>query len=308
MQVHLEARKSESQLQAIANLAWEEVLRLDKAINEYQSDSRAGSLRRKMEQGVQNIHLDPELFRLLQFARRMSQNTNGAFDITVAPLGQLWKKCAQEKRLPTAKEIAGVREVIGWQRLRLDASQRRVNYDASRMSITLGGFVKGYAVDCIVESMRRQGIPIGMVELGGDLRVFGPKKYKIGIQDPRITDPQAPAQVAAVIAVADLAVATSGHYRRYVEINGQRYSHILDPRSCRPVDQNIVSVTVLAATAMQADAYATAFCVLPPDESLAIASRQKLAVLIVVRSNGDYRTYTTPDFSKYWLEKPDFVR
>jgi thiamine biosynthesis lipoprotein len=306
MRVVLCGTQSEKELHQIANLAFQEILRLDKVINEYKPQSEAGALCLQMEKGKQNIPVSEELFSLLEFAMEVSKNSSGAFDITVRPWIQLWKECGQQNRLPSDKELENVRQNAGWQHLRLDKTKREVSFSCKRLSVAMGAFTKGYGVDQMVALLRKHGISSGMVSLAGDLKGFGKRQWKVGIQDPRITDASSPESIIGIIAVEEMAVSTSGHYRRYTEIQGKRYSHIFDPMSGRPVPMTTVSATVLAPSSMKADAYATAFCVLPVEKALQIAQQQKLHAAIITQQGSEYKLHTTPGFEKFWVKKPCF--
>lgn len=304
MQVVIYSTQQTEKIEAILNSAWQEVERLDLVINEYRPDSEAGKLRLGLEQGVTPQFVSHELFQLLKFAQTISQNTRGAFDITVSPLIQLWKKCGKENRLPTQEELDNIAHEIGWQHLNLSQNLQVSLQGTNRTSINLGAYSKGYAIDRVVELLQQRGIESGMVNMGGDLRCFGFHIWKIGVQDPQIQDALAPESAIGILQIKNLAVATSGHYRRYTEIQGKRYSHIIDPNTLYPVEMNIVSVTVLGNSAMQADAYATAFCILPITESLKIARQQQIHIAIMTHDSTGYHIDETPNFDNFWYEKP----
>lgn len=304
MQVVVYSSYSQNHIDGILKAAWQEVERLDTVMNEYSPDSEAGKLRLGLEQGVKVQIVSSELFHLLAFSQTISNNSKGAFDITVGPLIQLWKKCGKENRLPTPEEYGVVKNKIGWQHLDLSQPLHVRLQDAPALSISLGAYSKGYAVDQVLSLLQQQGIESGMVNMGGDLCCFGPHIWKIGVQDPSVTEADAPESAIGILQVQNCAVATSGHYRRYTEIQGTRYSHILDPRTLQPVDMRIVSTTVIADTGIKADAYATAFCILPVEESLTIAQQNNLHVAIITHDPDGYHLHTTPHFDQYWYQKP----
>ena len=320
MQVILLAHKSEEELHLIANSAYLEVGKLDQVINDYDPKSEAGRLRLAMEKGQKNIIVSKELFGLIKFATQVSCASSGAFDITVEPLIKLWKACTKQKHLPDKKQIQAAKAMVGWQKISLKAKTIPTHSGEiaacqifqisiqSPISINLGAFSKGYAVDQIVKFLMQQKISAGMVNMGGDLCCFGKKSWKIGIQDPRISNANAPAKIMGIISVKNKAIATSGDYRRYTEIAGKRYSHIIDPRSGQPVPHSIVSVTVVANQAMIADAYATALCVLPAEEGIKLAEHHHLDALIICQIKKKYFMHQTPGFKRLWEDKPNWVQ
>lgn len=147
-----------------------------------------------------------------------------------------------------------------------------------------------------------------MVNIGGEIRVFGPKKWKIGIQDPRVEKENTQGDIIGIIEIKNLSVATSGHYRRYSVIGGKKYSHIIDPRTGYPVKQSSLSVTVIAKTSMEADAYATAFCIMSVEDAIKLAEKKNLHVAIITVSKKIYKLHTTKGFEKFWYKKPNFAK
>ncbi len=269
-------------------------------------------------------------FAVLERSVEMGARTGGAFDITVGPLIAFWKLQAELDELPDEDTLAPVRAAVGFERIRLDPTQRTVAFEIPGMRIDLGGIAKGYAIDGAVAAIQRAGVSSGIVEVGGDLRSFGsipaeligrqaqlpvrtlrrrappageaagrpatdeavfrglrrtdkvpltdPRPWPIGVQDPFSEG------LLGRIEVGPRAVATSGHYRRFVTIAGRRFSHIIDPRSGWPVGDP-ASVTVIAATALEADGLATALTVLGAGEGLPLVeSLPDVEALIITGS------------------------
>jgi thiamine biosynthesis lipoprotein len=157
----------------------------------------------------------------------------------------------------------------------------------------------------MVEFLQKKGIEEGLIDIGGEIKGFGNKIWHVGIQDPRVTDSKGnPLPPIGVIGIQNIAVATSGHYFRYYEIAGKKYSHIVDPRTGYPVEWKILSATVICESAMLADAYATALCVLSVEESMKLAQKQNFEIFLIVNENENIQFKSTPGFQKYWLEKP----
>ena len=264
------------------------------------------------------VAVGPETFAVIERALHFSRATDGAFDITVGPLIALWRRAAEAQRLPTPTALERVRAQIGSGRVDLDRDARTVLFLADSVRLDLGGIAKGFAIDEAVEALRGAGIAAGIVEVGGDLRCFGRlpaslvgvapdrlrggvwatpeveagdvRSWPLGVQDPFSEG------LLGKIRVPEGAVATSGHYRRYSEIEGRRYSHILDPRTGWPV-ADPASVTVIAPSALEADALATAISVLGLEAGLALAAaRPGVEALVVSGGPEAPRIARTPGF------------
>jgi len=287
-------------LKKIVVLAHREIERLDEIINEYRRDSEAGRLRNLGKK--QKMVLSPTLFYILQMACKTSQKSKGAFDITVGPLVQLWKRCRSEKRLPREEEIKRVRANIGWHFIKLNQKKSEVTLSNPNIMIELGGISKGYAVDHMVEFLKKEGVEVGLVNIGGEIKTFGKRVWKVGIQNPMVKENEE-GEVIAIIQLKDMATATSGHYFRYYEIKGKKYSHIMDPRTCSPVPWRILSATILAKKCIRADAYATALCILSVEQGLKLARENGLEAFIIAQRDGKVQYHMTPGFAKYLVAK-----
>jgi thiamine biosynthesis lipoprotein len=232
---------------------------------------------------------------VLELARRFHGQTDGAFDVTCLPLFNLWGRAGRLKRLPTDAELAGTRDLCGWDKLELLPGGARKRLAGSGAG--LGGIAKGWGIDRAVEAMRQAGCLGGLVDVGGDVRCFGPsprgRPWRVGVRNP--FDPAGP--YFGTLAIAGGAVCTSGNYERYAEIDGKRYSHIIDPRTGRPVDF-APSVTVVAPTTAVADGWATALSVLGPKGFALIDPNSGVEAMIVVGGPTDYRVHQTGGFAK----------
>ncbi len=197
---------------------------------------------------------------LLALGLRVAAASGGAFDLTLGRLKTLWGFAGDAPRVPDDMAITAALQGIGPESLRLEG--RRVTKREAVLHVDLGAIAKGYAVDRAIAALQAAGIRHASVNAGGDLRLlgdYGGRPWRIGIQHPR--NPEA---VLATLELADAAVVTSGDYERFFEIDGVRYHHILDPHDGRPADA-CQSVTVVAASAAEADALATAAFVLGPE-------------------------------------------
>jgi thiamine biosynthesis lipoprotein len=166
------------------------------------------------------------------------------------------------------------------------------------LEVDLSAVAKGFAADQIADLLRSQSVADYMVEIGGEVQTAGRnaqgKPWQIGVEAPLVGI----RDVQRAVPLSGMAMATSGDYRNFFEINGQRYSHIIDPRTGRPADHNLVSVSVLHSSCAMADAWATALLVLGPDEGAAVAEREQLAVLFIVKTDGGFVERTTPLFDE----------
>ncbi|RMF74334.1 MAG: FAD:protein FMN transferase [Acidobacteria bacterium] len=206
------------------------------------------------------VPLSPDVVEVLRAAREAYEATGGAFDATCRPLIELWRAAGEQGRLPDEDEIRRAREASGWDDFELrdeGALKRRTT-----ARVDLGGIAKGYAIDRALDAMRDAGVAGGLVDVGGDLHAFG--------QDPTgqgfavdIRHPRRPGVFRSLHVAGDGAVCTSGDYARWVEIDGRRYGHVIDPRTGRPA-ASAASVTVVAADALTADVWATTLTVLGP--------------------------------------------
>ncbi|MFC1545730.1 FAD:protein FMN transferase [Gemmatimonadota bacterium] len=197
---------------------------------------------------------------ILSHAREAWRETGGAFDVTIRPLILLWRGSADSQILPTTGEVTRAREASSWDLI--DLRTGWISKRADGAQVDLGGIAKGYAIDRAVEAMQAAGVEGGLVDVGGDLRVFGQppdgRSWHVQIRDP------AGSGVLSDLSIASGSVCTSGDYTRFNEISGVRYSHIIDPRTGQPV-VDAVSVTVVATSALDADIWATTLSVLGPD-------------------------------------------
>ena len=243
--------------------------------------------------------LPADFYQVLAYSLALAGDTNGAYDPTVGPLVNLWGFGPDKATLkaPSDEALAAARARIGWQRVELDA-ERRAAYQAGGVYVDLSSVAKGFAVDKLAEYLSARGLESYLVEVGGELRASGPKPdgtgWRVAVEKPLpgVRD------IARVLELDRGAVATSGDYRNFFEQDGVVYSHIVDPRSGRPVDHLTASVTVLADTCMEADALATAMTVLGPKEGIAFADARQLAVLFIVREGNTLKEVPSHAFTQ----------
>jgi len=241
------------------------------------------------------------LLAVLNAALEIGAQSEGAFDITVGPLVTLWGFGPEfhQDRIPLEAEITAAHARGGPDKLSLHDTLPAIRKHRPDVFLDLSGIAKGYGVDQVAELMIAHGIEHYMVEIGGEVRVRGlnaqDTPWRIAIEKPLPGE----RSVQTVLALSDIALATSGDYRNFFEIAGRRYSHTINPATGWPVNNHLVSVTVLADTSMRADAWATAFQVLGPERGMAIAERLGLPVLFIVERGGQFEERVCCGFQRY---------
>jgi len=245
------------------------------------------------------VPLSTDSVAVLMAARQAHDATHGAFDVTLGPLIKLWREGAVNGVEPAAERLQAARDSSKWSLLQIRDDGAVKAGDG--LQVDLGGIAKGYAIDRGIAAMRNLGMRGGVVDVGGDVRAFGTFDGERG-WPVDILDPFSPDGRLGRFSLRDKAVCTSGDYARTIKIRGAKFSHIIDPRSLRPA-AFVPSVSVIADTAMEADAWATAMSVLGPEEGFALLPPE-LDALMVVGTEGDYRVLATEGFARYLTERP----
>lgn len=270
-----------------ADAAWAAIEATDRRFSNWKPDSELSRTNRALDAGP--VDLSTQAAELVATALRIHAESNGSFDPTVEPLVRLWGFLGGTPRVPKSAAIEATRTRIGADRLHLEATTLHTDRDGVR--IDLGGIAKGHAVDRAVAALRAHGIDDALVDVSGNMIGLGSPAgrdhWTVGVRDPDTED-----QWFATLALADDAIATSGNYEQFVDVNGQRYGHVLDPRTGWPVD-DLVSVTVVAPTAVEADAWATALLVLGCEDARhLLADRPDLAgVLVQSAEDGTHQVW-----------------
>ncbi len=244
------------------------------------------------------IPVSADLHRVLATASRISDETAGAFDVTVGPLVNLWGFGPERTpaTLPTPSALAQARARVGYRMIQLADNPPRARKARADLYIDLSAIAEGYAVDRIAELLEATGHDAYLVEIGGEVRARGlnakARHWRVGVAWPvPVTN-----AVERVLELGDSALATSGDYRQYREIDGVRYSHEIDPATGEPVRHQLASVTVRHPSAMFADAYATGLMVLGPARGPAVAERLGLAALFLIREGEGFKALATAAF------------
>ena len=220
--------------------------------------------------GIQPVKVSHEVLEMVSMAKEYHRITEGAFDITVGPLMDLWG-FGTDPAVPGEEAIREKLKLVGMDKVIIDEEKKTVFLSQKGMTIDLGGIAKGYAAERGAEVLREKGIQQGIVNAGGNVVVLGEKRlkepWKLGIQDPRDEN-----RLIGVLALNDQAAVTSGDYQRYFEREGRRYHHLLDPATGMPAGETI-SVTVVCDSSAVADILSTALFVLGPEEGIRLAGR-----------------------------------
>ena len=209
-----------------------------------------------------------ELFEILKKSKEFYKKTNGAFDVTIAPLSLLWKKAIKNKELPKDEDIKNALSLVGYDDVYLDEKTSNVKLLKLGSKIDLGGIAKGFAIDRAVRLLRQAKITSCIVNAGGDLYCLGEnykQLWRVGIRDPRMSK-----QIVGKLELENMAAATSGDYEQFFIFQNKRYSHIINPKTGYPADSGIIFATVIAPDALTADALATALIVLGKDKGMLV--------------------------------------
>lgn len=271
---------------------------IDKSLSNYRDDSEVEALNRAPV--GEWIEIGADLYNVLLLSMEISWLSNGAFDVTVEPLVELWGFGSAEPRSspPTDAEIAAARADVGFQHLELDLAASHVRKTRA-VGIDLAGVAQGYSVDELAKLLDAAGITDYLVELGGELRVKGksPRNtpWRVAIEQPTAI----PGSVQQALLLDDGAVSTSGDYREYFEKDGVRYSHTLDVATGRPIVHKLASVTVIHPECGYADALSTAIMVLGPERGMQLAEQQGLAAYLIVRGETGFETRYSAAFKPY---------
>lgn len=246
----------------------------------------------------QAIEVSKELREVIELAEEIYGASDEALDVTVGPLVNLWGFGAdpRQSEVPPPDAIAQAKSRTGFGALGLQGSKLTRHRD---IYVDLSAIAKGYAVDQVSQLLESRGIQRYLVEVGGELRGHGlnaaGEPWRIAVEQPEALA----RSIFTTLPLRDLGMATSGDYRNYFEVDGQRYSHMIDPRTGYPVTHTTVSVTVLARTCAEADGYATAINVMGVEAGLALAEARNLAILVIMKTDGRFVSRTSSAMQTY---------
>jgi thiamine biosynthesis lipoprotein len=266
---------------------------VNQALSTWQADS--GLSRFNDDDSGEWVDIDPELAVVMAYALSLAESSDGAYDLTVGPLVNLWGFGPDPARdsAPAAAAIEAARARVGWRKLEVDVARNRAR-KAPGVRVDLSSLGKGRGVDRVAEYLDAQGVANYLVDLSGKLRARGVnaarRPWRVAVEQPASDDPAgAPRTVDAVVALRDTSIATSGDYRKYFETGGRHYSHIIDPRTGWPVAHTTLSATAIAKTCLEADALATVFMVMSPEAALRLADARGTPALWISRADGGFR-------------------
>lgn len=239
--------------------AFERIAEIEQIASDYRSDSEL--MRLCARAGGPPIRVSKELFTLLQRAQQLAQRTRGAFDVTVGPYAQLWRRARRTGQFPAVSELQEASTRVGYEKVVLDERERTVQLLAPGMRLDLGGIAKGYALDEALQVLQQRGVHHALLEAGGDivagLAPPGTAGWRIRVENA--------APERQWVYLARGAISSSGDTEQYVEYDGKRYSHIVDPRTGWGLTTR-VAATVIARDGITSDSLATALCVLGAEE------------------------------------------
>lgn len=265
--------------------AFSRIRQLDERLSDYRSDSELSRLSRSAPADASSpsrpFQVSSDLWRILAYSAQLSQRTEGSFDITVGPLTRLWRRARRRQAMPSEERLAEARAAVGYEYVRLDGKRRTATLLRPNMRLDLGGIAKGFATDEALKTLQGLGIERALVNAGGDMAMgrAPPDRpgWRIGIA-PLDAD-QTPSRF---LYLQQCAIATSGDAWQSVEIDGRRYSHIVDPRTGLGLTTRS-SVTVVAPNGMIADGLASALSVLGPERGLRLIDGTPGTAALVVQ-------------------------
>ena len=280
--------QDEAHAKAAFRAGFDRIAQIDAALSDYRPDSELNRIGR--EAVGHPMPVSDDLLQVAVAAQRLAEETGGAFDITCGPLTHLWREARKLHQVPDAAAIEAARRRCGYRKLHIDSVRRTIELDLPDMQLDVGGIAKGYAADQALAVLKKLGIHSALVAASGDLAFSdappGESGWRIGID-----------ALANPLLLTRAAVSTSGDSEQHLDVDGKRYSHILDPKRGMALTVDM-TVTVLAKRGMDADAAATAISVLGRDSGLKFLRRRPdLKALIVTKdNNGHYECVASPGF------------
>jgi thiamine biosynthesis lipoprotein len=291
--VELAAPIDDAARTGLAELIEIELAAIDRAMSTYDPRSELSEFNRR--QDLSWAPASRGLLEVLDSASRISTSTQGAFDVTVGPLVDLWGFGPQygTRRIPNDMAIERIRESVGFRHVQIDPSAGAIRKTQTRTRVDLSAIAKGYGVDRLAMILDRQGVEDYLVEIGGEFRARGTtaagRPWRVAIERP-VADRRV---LGEIVVLENRAIATSGTTKNFFEQDGRHYSHSIDPTTARPVEHPPMAVSVVADTAMEADAWATALLVLGPERGYALAQTRDLAALLVTAAGPTFDVRVT---------------
>lgn len=284
-----------------AEAAWNRIDQLNSAFSDYDADSELNRLSRRTDDGpmTQPVEVSEDLWDLLCVAVDAAEKSDGAFDVTIGPLTRLQRQSRKDGKLPDPAKLREASQELGWRYIMLDRERHRVQLTHKGMQLDVGGIAKGYTADQVLKLLARRGLTRAMCGAAGDITVGDPppdrSEWRVGIQSLK-----APDQIDGYVHFRNYAISTSGDTYRSATVNGQRYSHIIDPRTGLGLTHRI-GVTTLAPSGTTADWSATAVSILGPQKGLALIERLDGAAarIVTIDDAGKETVYESKRFAKF---------
>lgn len=293
-------KKTSIEVKETCNIAEAEVSRFDAMLSIFDESSIVSRINNNSKKSV--VEVSPDLLRLTKKAKEYFILTQGAFDVTVEPLTEIWGFGPKEEMHPDIGTIQNILDYVGLDKIELNERGKTLLFKDPRIRMDFGGLAKGYAVDKAAKIFKRRGITKGLINIGGDLYCLGTKSdnkdWAIGIKDPENKD-----KILAFLQVSDKAIATSGSYENFYIYNTKSYGHIIDPRSGYPVSNNLISATIIADDCTTADALATAIFVLGEDKGLEVIEKLSDIECFLVIKRGDESTILMSSGMEKYMKK-----
>jgi thiamine biosynthesis lipoprotein len=265
--------------------AFDRIAALDRILSDYDPESELSRL--SQSAGKNPVHVSDHLYEVLARSHLIYERSGGAFDVTIAPVGRLWRRARRERKLPDPLKLAEARKLVGSDRMVLDQAAHSVWLQTAGMKLDVGGIAKGYAAQSALDVLKEAGVTRALVGGAGDIVVGDPppglRGWTIAIAP---LEPGKPGAALAPLLLANAAVSTAGDAERFVIIDGRRYSHIINPATAGAVEDR-ASVTVVASDGGTADALETTVYILGPERGLKLVDETPGAAAIYVRLTPD---------------------
>ncbi|GGE58911.1 FAD:protein FMN transferase [Streptosporangium jomthongense] len=290
-------------LEVLAQGIDEALEKVDASMSTWRENSELSKLNHLDDQSDWTPVSEP-LFEVLSRSLEISRLTDGAFDITIGPVVNLWGfgPDARPEQVPSDEALARTLAATGFEHLSLRADPPAVKADRPQY-IDLSAIAKGYGVDVVARYLDSEGVKAYLVEIGGEVRTQGRKPdgsaWRLAIEQPVEGGEHT---VNRIVTLPSGAMATSGDYRNYYESEGRRFSHTIDPETGKPIEHHLASVTVIADDTMTADALATGFTVMGYERASALATRENIPAYFIIRAENGFESHQTPAFSSYVIQ------
>lgn len=275
-------------------IAFKEMSRIEKMLSVKDKSSEVYKL--NQHKGLEFINVNPEIIFLLEESEKVSALSQGAFDVSVGPLVELWRESLEQGEGPTDTEIHKIIPLVDYRNIEIDSRRNLIRFKKKGIKIDFGGIAKGYAVDQAIKALKKKGVKNCLVEAGGDLFALGKginkKDWLIGLRNPRESG------LIFEFSCTNKGVATSGDYERFKILNKKRYHHLIDPRSGLPASE-VISATIAAPNAMTADALSTAVLILGKEEGMRLIRKTKnIEGVIIVKEKEDFKIFVSKTLKK----------